>query len=142
MERQGLTEKDLLALGDLFQESLEITDVDSFDPIPDGEYACEIQGVEVKKTKTTDKLMASWAFKIMEDEEGAGRWIWKNSILTDNAKNFKRFQNDLAKFDVVSDSLEAILGSLDQLKEEICLVQLKTDDKNRQWVTIDVPEED
>lgn len=138
---QKLTEQDLLALGELFEESLEITDVDSFDPMPDGEYACEVVLVEVTKTKETKKLMAAWRFKVMEGEEGAGRYIFKNSILTDNAKNFKRFQNDLSKFGVSGESLTALLGGLDQPKGEICLVQLKTDDKNRQWVTIDVPEE-
>jgi hypothetical protein len=136
-----LTEKDLQALGQLFEESLEISDVDSYSTIPDGEYACEVLGVEVRKTKETEKLMAAWAFKILEGEEGAGRRIWKNSILTDNPKNFKRFENDLSKFGIQANSLAAILGSLDNLVGEVCLVQLKTDDKNRQWITIDVPEE-
>lgn len=138
----NLTEQDLLALGELFEESLEITDVDSFEPMPDGEYLSEVVLVEVTKTKETNKLMAAWRFKVMEGEEGAGRYIFKNSILTDNAKNFKRFQNDLAKFNVDGDNLPDLLAGLDQVPGEFCLVQLKTDDKNRQWATIDVEEEE
>lgn len=138
---QNLTDDDLRALGELFEDALSITDVDSFDPIPDGEYACEVVLIEVTKTREAKKLMAAWRFKIMEGEEGAGRYIFKNSILTDNPKNFKRFENDLAKFGVVGDTLAELLAGLDAPIGEMCLIQLKTDDKSRQWVTIDVPEE-
>ena len=136
-----LTEENLLALGELFDEAQEITDVDSFDPMPDGEYMCEVVLVEIKLTKETEKLMASWRFKVLPGEEGEGRLIFKNQILTDNPKNFKRFQNDLAKFDVIAADLPEMLAGFDSVADEYCLVQLKTDAKNRQWATIDVPEE-
>ena len=135
-----LTEQDLLALGAIFEDSLEISDVDGFEPMPDGEYTCQVVNVEITKTKESEKLMAAWRFKVIEGEEGAGRNIFKNSILTDNPKNMKRFLNDANKFGLVAESLADLLGQLESLKDEFCLVQLKTDNQNRQWVSIDNPE--
>ena len=69
----NLTEQDLRALGELFEQSLEIENVDSFDPMPDGVYLCTVVSVEVTKTKETNKLMAKWRFKVVDGEDGAGR---------------------------------------------------------------------
>lgn len=137
----ALTEKDLLALTQLFDESLELPDVDSYEPMPDGEYACQVVLAEITETKESQKIRGSWRFKVVEGEEGAGRQIFKHSILTDNAKNMKRFTSDCAKFGLVADSLAELLGKLESLVDEFCLVQLKTDAQGRQWATIDVPEE-
>lgn len=137
----ALTERDLLALNALFEESLELPDGDTYEPIPDGEYACLVEFAEIAQTKESQKLRGSWRFKIAEGEEGAGRLIFKHSILTDNAKNMKRFLSDVAKFGVTAGSISDLLGKLELLKGQVCLVQLKTDNQGRQWVTIDVPEE-
>lgn len=137
----NLTEKDLLALNALFEESLELPDVDSYEPMPDGEYACQVVMAEITQTKESQKIRGSWRFKVVEGEEGAGRYIFKHSILTDNPKNMKRFLKDVSKFGLSAGSISDLLGKLDQLKDEFCLVQLQTDTQGRQWVTIDVPEE-
>lgn len=136
-----LQDHDLLALNALFEESLELPDTDSFEPMPDGEYACQVEFAEIAPTKESQKIRGSWRFKVLEGEEGANRLIFKHSILTDNAKNMKRFLNDVAKFGIKADSISDLLGKLELLKGEVCLVQLKTDNQGRQWVTIDVPEE-
>jgi len=137
----SLNEKELLALNALFEQSLELPDTDSYEPMPDGEYACQVEFAEIAQTKETQKLRGSWRFKVLEGEEGAGRLIFKHSILTDNAKNMKRFIHDVNKFGLTAESISDLLGKLELLKGEICLVQLKTDNQGRQWVTIDVPEE-
>jgi len=137
-----LTDHDLLALNALFEQSLELPDnLDTYEPMPDGEYACQVELAEVAPTKESQKLRGSWRFKVLEGEEGAGKMIFKHSILTDNAKNMKRFLNDVAKFGVIAESMSDLLSKLEVLKGEICLVQLKTDNQGRQWISIDVPEE-
>lgn len=131
-----LLSEDLEKLNILFEQSEEVTD--SYENLPDGEYPVEVLSVEIKKTKTTDKLMVAWRFKVIEGEEGAGRNIFNNLVIEDKPKNLKRFRNDVAKFGFETDSLAELLASVDQLVGEFCLVQLKTDDKNNQWITIDV----
>lgn len=135
-----LTEQDLMALGAVFEDALEIADPDGFEPIPDGDYMCQVVLLEITKTKTTNKLMATWRFKIAEGEEGAGRLIFKNSIIEDNPRNMKRLVNDMGKFGIEVNSLEELVTQLDSVLDEFCVVQLKTDSQNRQWISIDVPE--
>lgn len=135
-----LTDQDLALLGQLFEASAEIADPDGFDPLPDGQYMCQVVSAEITKTKTTNKLMATWQFKVVEGEEGENRRIFKNSVVEDNAKNMKRFLNDVEKFGVEATDLIEVLAALEGLVDEICLVQLKTDAQNRQWATIEVPE--
>lgn len=135
-----LTEADLLALGSLFEEAVNIADPDGFDPLPDGEYLSQVVQLEITRTKESQKLMAAWRFKVLEGEEGGGRFIFKNSILTDNPKNMKRLINDVNKFGLEVISLEDLVTKLEELQDEFCLVILKTDGQGRQWVTLDVAE--
>lgn len=139
-----LNDEDLLALSGVFDQSLEISDPDGYEDLPDGDYMCQVVQLEITKTKSTDRLMAAWRFQVMEGEEGEGRYIFKNAVLEgDNgAKNMKRLISDVNKFGLEVSSLPGLLEVMGQVSDEFCLVQLKTGKTGGQWVTIDVPEMD
>lgn len=140
MPNNKLTEQDLLALGAVFEDAIVMDDPDGFKDLPEGEYLSQVTQFEIKKTKSTNKLMAAWRFKVVEGEEGGGRYIFKNLVIEDNPANMKRLISDLGKFGLEINSLADILENMNSVVDEFCVVQLKDNDNGGQWATIDTPE--
>lgn len=72
-------------LGHTFDPSTVADDERSFDPLPEGEYACEIIESELKPTKTGGEMLRL----TLEVKQGqhAGRRIWDNlNIVNSNAQ--------------------------------------------------------
>lgn len=63
-----------------------LNDVKDLDmtPAPPGEYTLEIKGVEVKTSKAQNQYL-SMTFEITEDEEHAGKKVFDNVSLAENA---------------------------------------------------------
>ena len=65
------------------QKDLNDAKVNEFEDVPDGKYIVSIEKMEIKLTKTGDKLMFAVQFKIKEGEY-ANRMIFFNRVISGN----------------------------------------------------------
>lgn len=130
-----LTDEARQSLQNLLTEAAEVEDL--YAKIPDGDYGCEIDSVQLTVTKETKQPMLSWTFRIIEeDSEFSNRLIFKNSVLN-TPQNTKRAMMDLEKFGIDTTTVESISKALPDLEHEVVIVQLTTGRRgDGQWVNI------
>lgn len=56
----------------------------SFEPLPEGQYECIIETVEVRESKSSDNDYLNWQFKVLDDEY-EGRMLWMITSLSEKA---------------------------------------------------------
>ena len=110
--------------------NIEPDDPNSFDDLPDGKYACRIDRVEVKPSKTSGRLQLVWEF-VVEEGDYEGRRIWKYSGL-ENAENLKFLKNELWRIGLQLQLISQIEEHLTELLDLIVEVQIKTKKKGDQ----------
>ena len=92
-----------------------VTEVDSFDDLPEGYYLCEVEKAELKMNKAQTNQQVSFQFKIVEDGiqeslDAKGYSVLREIPATKNRKAFKhypfkdvmgikRFVTDMLKFE-------------------------------------------
>jgi hypothetical protein len=68
----------------------EIEDVDEFSPLPEGNYLCELVGVEESRTNDDEHEMWKLKFKVVEKGSYANRIIFDNMTFYEDPKQNKR----------------------------------------------------
>lgn len=56
----------------------------SFDPLPEGQYECIIERVEVRESKSSDNDYLNWELNV-QDEDHEGRKLWMITSLSERA---------------------------------------------------------
>ena len=63
--------------------------------IPDGKYQARIESLEVTRSKTSGNPMLKWKLRIVAPRF-AGRVLWRNSVLRNDAESLRWIKKDLA----------------------------------------------
>lgn len=90
-------------------QKINFADVEAFEPLEDGEYAVEIEKVEVRRNKADDGNYLNWEMVVL-DGDYENRRLWMITSLKDTA--LFRLKDVLGELDVLEE---------DELEEEFDL---------------------
>ena len=80
--------------------TVNFADVESFEPLPEGEYGVEIDSVEVRENKNGDALYLNWTLVVV-DGDFENRRLWMITSLKDTA--LFRLKSVFENLDVLDD---------------------------------------
>lgn len=86
--------------------NVNLADVDSFEPLPEGEYDIEVDKVEVRMNKAGDGLYLNWELAVL-DGDYENRKLWMITSLKETALfRLKQVFEDLDLIDEDDDEVE------------------------------------
>jgi hypothetical protein len=84
--------------------SINFAEVESsFEPLPEGEYDCIIEKVEVRESKSSEHNYFNWEFNV-QDDEYEDRKLWNITSLSPRA--LFRLKDDLLALEVIEEDEE------------------------------------
>lgn len=83
------------------------------EPVKDGTYTVDVEAVELKRTKNTDRPMLAWMLRIVSPGN-AGRVLFRNNVIA-TGKNMEYLKKDLYLCGLVIAKLSELPDHLEQL---------------------------
>jgi hypothetical protein len=96
--------------------------------VPDGFYQVNVESVELKRSRTTQKPMIGWKLRIISSNQ-RNRVLFKNSVL-EGGEKIKFVKGDLACCGLVLEKLSDLPGNLERLLDVKLEVSVRNKDGN------------
>jgi hypothetical protein len=83
-------------------------------PLPDGPYLVEIQSVELRATRHSQRPMLCWTLRVLAPTPFLGRRLWRNQVLAQS--NLGWLKKDLRLCGIELDKLSDLPRHLEHLR--------------------------